>query len=286
MKYPCGLVKDIMPLYHDNVCGDESRRIVDEHFGECSECREYYKSFCDADKLENIAYDEQKETQKAESIKNVKKSMKKRTVLLILLGCVATAIMAVVINIVLLCAGVFMLVTSSVTAEVEENTDISRYENFIGENADEKYRDKWGMNEEILPKEISGGMSVADYKSVYYNPWDAQYLTLLVIDYDDAHFADELKRLENFDSTDYIGYYGVTGFSGKYRLAAMYADSYQGFVYALTDDNGRIIYVEMIFCNYFMDLDYNEYIPKEYLPDGFDATMDNPYENKMMSDTD
>ena len=50
----------------------------------------------------------------------------------------------------------------------------------------------------------------------------------------------------------------------------------EGFVYALTDGNGRIIYAEEIFCNYFMDLQYWKYMPKEYLLDGFDATQNNP----------
>lgn len=37
-KYPCGLVRDLLPLYRDNVCGEESRRIVEEHLAECAEC--------------------------------------------------------------------------------------------------------------------------------------------------------------------------------------------------------------------------------------------------------
>lgn len=56
------------------------------------------------------------------------------------------------------------------------------------------------------------------------------------------------------------------------------------FVYALTDGNHRIIYAEEIFCNYYMDLDYMEYIPQEYLLDGFDASKDNPYRKKMMNE--
>ena len=64
----------------------------------------------------------------------------------------------------------------------------------------------------------------------------------------------------------------------------MESDSYQGFVYAITDGNSRIIYVEMIFCNYFMDIKYKEHIPHEYLPDGFDATENNAYRNKMLKD--
>lgn len=39
-KYPCGLIQDLLPLYRDQVCGEESRRIVEEHLGECGECRQ------------------------------------------------------------------------------------------------------------------------------------------------------------------------------------------------------------------------------------------------------
>lgn len=54
------------------------------------------------------------------------------------------------------------------------------------------------------------------------------------------------------------------------------------FVYALGDEGSRrIIYVEIIFCNYFMDLDYQKYIAAEYLPDGFDASRGNPYRKKL-----
>ena len=33
-----------------------------------------------------------------------------------------------------------------------------------------------------------------------------------------------------------------------------------------------------------MDLDYEEYIHTEYLPLGFDATLENPYGEKMRED--
>ena len=62
-----------------------------------------------------------------------------------------------------------------------------------------------------------------------------------------------------------------------YELLAVNADPYQGFIYALTDGKGKIIYGEQIFCNYFMDLEYDKYIPKEYLLDGFNATQESEY---------
>lgn len=166
-------------------------------------------------------------------------------------------------------------------AEIEVNTNINKYNDYIGPNAKEEYQNKWDMDEAIFPTKIESSMNVIDYKMVYYNPWDAQYLSFLVIEYTDKDYEKEVKRLKEYNSTEYIGYYGVTGFS-KYNLLAIYADSYQGFVYALTDNKNRIIYVELIFCNYYYDLNYKEYINKDYLPDDFDATLNNDYRKKFI----
>lgn len=174
-----------------------------------------------------------------------------------------------------------LLFLGSMNAKVEVNTDIDDYQRYIGVNADEEYINKWDMDESIFPQEITENMSVKDYKMVYYNPWDAQYLSYLVVQYDAESYGQELERLKSYSSTEYIGYYGAQGFDDQYDLLAMNADSYQGFVYALTDRKDTILYVEIIFCNYSMNLEYTEYIKEEFLPLGFDATYDNPYEQKM-----
>lgn len=40
MKLACGLIQDLLPLYQDEVCSEESRRAVEEHLGECADCRQ------------------------------------------------------------------------------------------------------------------------------------------------------------------------------------------------------------------------------------------------------
>lgn len=179
----------------------------------------------------------------------------------------------------LLLTGLFFFVYTN--AGVEVNTDITKYNDYIGKSAIEKYRNKWDMDEAIFPQTITDKMHVEDYKMVYYDPWDAQYLSYLVVEYNEYDYIDEVTRLNNYPSTSYLGYYNVTGFT-KYDLLAMDADSYNGFVYALTDNVNTIIYVELIFCNYFYDLNYNEYINTDYLPDGFDATNNNSYMKLML----
>lgn len=159
-------------------------------------------------------------------------------------------------------------------AQVEITTDVKKYQNVIGAQAKEPYRDKW-MSEEIFPETISG--NVQDFKMVYYDPWDAQYLAYLVVEYEEPDMEQELERLKGCRIEEYEGIYGASGFLKDYELTAMDSDYYHGFVYALQKGN-CIIYVEIMFCNFFMDIAYEEYIPKEYLPIGFDATLYNPYE--------
>ncbi|MBR5742760.1 MAG: helix-turn-helix transcriptional regulator [Clostridia bacterium] len=175
-----------------------------------------------------------------------------------------------------------MIFGSFSSAKVEEYDDPAEYSSFMGENARKEFRSKWGMDETIFPSQIPSDAKVLSYKMVYYDPWDAQYLSYLVLEYGEEAYEKECARLAAYPSTPYQGYYGVTGFS-KYRLLAMYADDYQGFVYALTDGEGTIIYAELIFCNYCFDLDYEKYIPAEYLPDGFDARIDNAYGKAEMA---
>ena len=192
---------------------------------------------------------------------------------------IAAAIMATVAILYILPFG--LLFYSVVSAKEEVYDDISTYSEYMTFDKSAAKWTKWGMDETIWPKMITDDMKVADFKMVYYNPWDAQYLGYLVVDYPAKAYDSEVKRLKEYPSTDYIGYYSVKE-EKTYDLLAVNADEYQGFVYALTDGKGRIIYAEEIFCNYMMDLDYDKYIPKEYLLDGFDATEGNTYKKEKL----
>ena len=208
-----------------------------------------------------------------EVLKEYKRLKRAKNIIL----CILLALMGITVWITLLLAtAVGLPILVSTSAQAVTNDDIALYQEYIGPNARKEYRNKRGMDESIFPGQITEGMTVADYKMVYYNPWDPQWLSYLVVDYEDALWETERNRLSIYPSTEYMGYYDITGFSG-YDLLAVHADEdYDGLVYALCDQSGqRIIYVEIIFCNYFMDLDYEEYIPGEYLPDGFDATNSN-----------
>jgi len=285
MKYACNLIKDLLPLYHDEVCSEESKQAVEEHFEECQDCQEYYKKLNESDIVELASFDEKMEEKKVESLKKVRRKLRKRD---ILFGIVAV-LGGILLFLFYITGGlarlliIGLLIFNSVTAPIDVYTDVENYHLYMqGEQALEEFQSKWGMDETIFPEEITADMEVQDFKMVYYNPWDAQYLGYLVVDYNEQDYENEVSRLKSCSSTDYLGNYGVTGFSEEYTLLAMSADDYQGFVYALTDNEDTIIYVELIFCNYFYDLDYEEYIPNEYLPVGFDATQDNAYKKEIL----
>ncbi|MBQ3276901.1 MAG: zf-HC2 domain-containing protein [Oscillospiraceae bacterium] len=43
MKTPCEIIRDLLPLYADDVCSPASRETVDEHLRECPACAEYLR---------------------------------------------------------------------------------------------------------------------------------------------------------------------------------------------------------------------------------------------------
>jgi len=214
---------------------------------------------------------------------NPQENKLKTTVKHLSIGVIILAVVVVILFKLLGLSGVIgLLLYDQLESKVIVNTDINQYHNYIGETADKEYRNKFDMDESIFPQSITNAAQVEDYKMIYYNPWDPQYLSYLVIQYEQESYDLEVERLKKLAVNKYEGYYGVKGFDEKYELLAMNADPSYGFIYALSDENGKIIYVEILFCNYFMDLEYEAYLDKEYLPIGFDASVDNKYREYML----
>ena len=280
MKIDCDVIKDLMPLYAENMASEKSAALIEEHFTECEDCRQLYEE------MKQPEPEVEFKQEPADNFKKYIKKKKRKTALRITLITVSVVLVAMIAEGIIFCGLAGLLVFDGMTVEVEEYSDVANYNMYMGEDAEEIFQNKWGMDESIFPEEITEDMNVLDYKMVYYNPWDAQYLSYLTVEYSDLDYESEVNRLENYASTDYIGNYGVTGFAEEGNPLAIYADDYQGFVYAIRTpgEENTITYVEIIFCNYFMDLDYTKYIPNEYLPEGFDATKGNAYRKKMLGE--
>lgn len=100
MKYPCGMIRDILPLYKDEVCSEESRGAVEEHLSGCNDCSEYYKRL--SDDRENIPIPEI-EDHKADSLRAVRKRIRR--------GAAAAIITAAVLLTVSLMLGIAMIMS-------------------------------------------------------------------------------------------------------------------------------------------------------------------------------
>lgn len=71
MKIPCDTIKDLLPLYHDEACSEETRTAIEAHLDECPECRKYLEEISSALEI-------QSEVQAQAAEKNFLKSVKKK----------------------------------------------------------------------------------------------------------------------------------------------------------------------------------------------------------------
>ena len=81
MKCKCGIIKDLLPLYVDHVCSDESKELIDEHLLECEQCKSYMDSLRESQDVEDVAYDEEKERRKVKMVLGMKKKILFRNIL-------------------------------------------------------------------------------------------------------------------------------------------------------------------------------------------------------------
>lgn len=97
MKYKCGIIKDLLPLYVDHVCSDESKELIDEHLLECEKCKAYMDSLRESQDVEAAAYDEEKERRKVKMMLGIKKKIVFRNILVaiftvLILGAACTSV--------------------------------------------------------------------------------------------------------------------------------------------------------------------------------------------------
>ena len=175
------------------------------------------------------------------------------------------------------CGAIAMALSAVFSDTVHVYEDVSEYGRFVGPEAEQDYAvNNYDLIGDIFPAVIPPEAEATEFKMVYYNPFDPQWLCYLTLQYDADGYVRECERLAAFPKTDYAGVYSVTGFAEE-PLAVSAGTS--GFLYAIPTPgrSGAVTYVRLEFCNYFYDLDYPDYIPADYLPLGFDATEDNPY---------
>lgn len=117
MKYPCDMIQDLLPLYLDGVCSEKSKKAVEEHLAECSDCKDFFAAMREADKIEIDTHSANRERQKAASFQAVKKKLFRKQIL----AAFATVIVLVVITF----ATVGVLKNTHKVVEYEDNVSVS-----------------------------------------------------------------------------------------------------------------------------------------------------------------
>lgn len=73
MKISCGVIKDLLPLYHDGVCSDESKAMVEEHLASCDDCQSELLAMDDALNINPTAH----HLKEAETLRKLSRRWKK-----------------------------------------------------------------------------------------------------------------------------------------------------------------------------------------------------------------
>lgn len=79
MKTACEIIRDLLPLYHDGVCSEESRLLVEEHLAECEGCRRVREKI-------TPAVTETKEAESLRSLKSIGKEWIRRKKMALIKG--------------------------------------------------------------------------------------------------------------------------------------------------------------------------------------------------------
>ena len=75
MKISCDIITDLLPLYHDGVCNESSKKLVAEHLLECSKCRAMLE------KMEDNVLDNRIKKEREEVVRHHAKAVKRKSLI-------------------------------------------------------------------------------------------------------------------------------------------------------------------------------------------------------------
>lgn len=89
MKINCEIIKDLLPLYCDDVCSQASREIIEEHVDECALCNAVYLDLNKSTDIQPIKANEEKD--KAKVLKSIKKKIVLKRIVAVVIAVAITA---------------------------------------------------------------------------------------------------------------------------------------------------------------------------------------------------
>ncbi len=87
----CNIVKDLLPLYADNICSEDSREMVAEHLSSCKECKQELEDY-----RYNTGIGDESEIDEIKAVADFSKKLKKRNLTKIIVSVVLS--LAVIVS--------------------------------------------------------------------------------------------------------------------------------------------------------------------------------------------
>lgn len=254
----CDLVKDLLPIYVDGLCSEESRNIINNHLDMCQECKDYHEKMKGTEIVETL------QAVNGTVLEHHRKKERKK--LLCIVGIVIGACLTVFVFYTVL----FYIIGGLDSCISEEYMTIkeSEYGAWSGHIDYESESMESGLY--LFPQNLA---STEDVDYLYYcaknNLSISSYLVYTAATYSQEDYVKEVERIKNTQCTVRLNGEGdcVTN-SVMYSeelfaypaYVAVYASNLS-YEYALLDEeNNTIIYV------YLQMKDGYEILPAEHLP--------------------
>ncbi|MGY3778814.1 zf-HC2 domain-containing protein [Isobaculum melis] len=97
MKVSCEVIKDLLPLYIDDICSEESRQLIVEHLQTCETCKAELAAMKDDLPIDTY----QQNLKEAQVVKKIAKKWKKGMLKSFVKGGIITLLILAIISIIL-----------------------------------------------------------------------------------------------------------------------------------------------------------------------------------------
>lgn len=260
MKYSCDLIQDLLPLYCDQVCSEDSAEAVKEHIETCDNCRSLYMEMKQSASMGGAEY----EKRQIASIQQVKKKMKRKNTVFGTIGIVIGILLVATVIRVMLVAGVIVFAVQEEQTDSYTSTDISEYRVFEGFRGHSKL--------DVFPEQIRGDMEAHRYFYYYADTFlDSEAQIYLECSYDEDAYLKEIERLrgirEEYEGRVQAIVYDTESFSYP-AYVTIDADDHC-YEYAMLLGDNKIVYVFLQFIE-----EEEIAFPAEYLPKGYEEKKD------------
>lgn len=99
MKTSCEIIRDLLPLYHDGVCSNDSKAMIEEHLALCDGCKAELQAMDTELPINNVASN----LKEAEAVEKLSKKWRKGMLKSLLKGILITVLVVAAIALILYC---------------------------------------------------------------------------------------------------------------------------------------------------------------------------------------